>query len=260
MQADTTAGLAIVQHEAGRVAHVTVQRPAKLNALDRATLRALTDRFEALAGDDELRLAVLTGAGGKAFIGGADIAMLNGLTPDTAREMITAVHGLCAAIRRLPVPVIARINGWCLGAGLEVAAACDLRIAAEHAHFGMPEVKVGLPSVVEAALLPHLVGWGKAREMVLLARTYDAKEAAEMGLVERVTTRHGLDAAVAEWSEDILAAGPRAIRLQKALVAQWERLPLDDAIRAGIDALAAAYETDEPKRMTDRFLARRRKG
>ena len=123
--------------------------------------------------------------------------------------------------------------------------------------FGMPEVRVGLPSVVEAALLPRLVGWGKARELVYLGRNYDAKEAEAMGLVERVTTQSGLDTAVQEWVRDILAAGPRAIRLQKALVAEWERLALDQAIRAGVDAIAAAYETDEPARMTAPFLKRK---
>ena len=257
MQGQPTALTEITETSGGRVARVTVNRPEKLNALDRPALAALHDAFAGLAADPDLRVAVLTGAGARAFIGGADIAMLNGLDPAGARSMIEAVHGVCQAIRDLPVPVIARVNGWCLGAGLEIAAACDLRLASEGAMFGMPEVRVGLPSVVEAALLPRLVGWGKARELVYLGRNYDAKEAEAMGLVERVTTQSGLDTAVQEWVRDILAAGPRAIRLQKALVAEWERLALDQAIRAGVDAIAAAYETDEPARMTAPFLKRK---
>ena len=257
MQGQPTALTEITETSGGRVARVTVNRPEKLNALDRPALAALHDAFAGLAADPDLRVAVLTGAGARAFIGGADIAMLNGLDPAGARSMIEAVHGVCQAIRDLPVPVIARVNGWCLGAGLEIAAACDLRLASEGAMFGMPEVRVGLPSVVEAALLPRLVGWGKARELVYLGRNYDAKEAEAMGLVERVTTQSGLDTAVQEWVRDILADGPRAVRLQKALVAEWERLALDQAIRAGVDAIAAAYETDEPARMTAPFLKRK---
>jgi len=246
--------------EGGRIARVTIDRREKLNALDPTTLMAATEAFRALADDEALRVAVLTGAGEKAFIGGADIHALAQLDAETARVFIASVHGLCKAIRDLPVPVVGRINGWCLGAGLEVAASCDLRIVAANAMFGMPEVRIGLPSVVEAALLPRLVGWGKARELVYLGRNYDAEAAHAMGLVERVVPADGLDAAVEEWVDDVVAAGPQAIRLQKRLVREWERLPLEEAIRAGIDSLAAAYETDEPVRMTRSFLDRRRNG
>lgn len=243
--------------EAGRLALVTVDYERRLNSLTKALLVQLEAAFENLASDHLLRLAVLTGAGERAFIGGANLHELATLTPNDARAFITGVHRACAAIRALPVPVIARVNGYCLGAGLEIAAACDLRLAASHAVFGMPEVKVGLPSVVEAALLPRLVGWGKAAELVYLARTYDAEAAFRMGLVERVVALGDLDAAVEEWVDDLLEAGPRAIRAQKALLRVWEDEPLDGAIEAGIDRLAEAYESDEPKRLIRRFFQRR---
>ncbi|MBM3492685.1 MAG: enoyl-CoA hydratase [Alphaproteobacteria bacterium] len=242
----------------GRVARITLRRPEKRNALSREAAEQLIEAFAELKQDARLRLAVLTGAGDKAFIGGADLNDLAGLDRASARGFIAAVHGVCAGIRALPVPVLGRINGYCLGAGLEIAAACDLRIAADNAVFGMPEVRVGLPSVVEAALLPCLVGWGKAREIVYLARNYGAQEALAMGLVGRVVPAPELDAAVAEWSADILAAAPQAIRLQKALIAEWEAGPLDRAILAGIDALAAAYAGDEPARYIAALRARRR--
>lgn len=111
---------------------------------------------------------VLTGAGDKSFIGGADIREMAALTPATAETFITRLHAMCACLRDLPVPVIARINGYAIGAGLEVAAACDLRVASNSAVFGMPEVKVGIPSVIEAALLPSLIGWGRTRELLYL--------------------------------------------------------------------------------------------
>jgi enoyl-CoA hydratase/carnithine racemase len=159
----------------------------------------------------------------------------------------------------MPVPVIARINGYCLGAGLEIAAGCDLRVAADTAVFGMPEVKVGIPSVIEAALLPRLVGWGRAAALVLTGETIDAAEALRIGLVERVVPPSGLDAAVERWVAALLAAGPRALRLQKRLMREWERLPLDDAIAAGVATFRASYETDEPHRLMQRFLDRERK-
>jgi enoyl-CoA hydratase/carnithine racemase len=158
----------------------------------------------------------------------------------------------------MPVPVIARVNGYCLGAGLEIAAGCDLRVAADTAVFGMPEVKVGIPSVIEAALLPRLVGWGRAAELVLTGETIDAAEALRIGLVEKVAPFSGLDAAVERWIAALLAAGPRAIRLQKQLMRDWERLPLEGAIAAGIATFRRTYQTDEPRRLMERFLNRRR--
>lgn len=246
--------------EGGRIAVVTIDQARRLNCMSSPLMDRFIAEMEKLADDDDLRAAIVTGAGDKAFVGGADVRELAALTPATARLFIRRVQRCCAAVRALPVPVIARINGWCLGAGLELAAACDLRIAAEHAMFGMPEVKVGVPSVVEAALLPRLVGWGKAREMVYLAKNYSAAEALAMGLVERVAPSDALDAAVDEWADMIASAGPRAIRLQKALIAKWEQLDLRSAIEAGVDSIANAYASDEPARRIAPLLEKRRGG
>lgn len=243
----------------GQVATLTVSNPDRLNILNSEILESFETRLEELAGVDDLRVAVLRGAGDRAFIGGADIRELAELQPDTARAFISSVHRVCDGLRELPVPVIAAVNGYCLGAGLEIAAACDLRVAAEHAQFGMPEVQLGVPSVVEAALLPQLIGWGRTRELVFAGRSFLAREVAGWGLVERVVPRRELEATVGEWVESILRAGPKAIRLQKALIRQWERLPLEEAIEAGIEAFAQAYETDEPTIRARQFLDRRAK-
>jgi enoyl-CoA hydratase/carnithine racemase len=162
-------------------------------------------------------------------------------------------------VRAIPVPVIARVNGYCLGAGLEVAAGCDLRVASTRAMFGMPEVKVGMPSVIEAALLPRLVGVGRTAELVLLGENIDAARALAIGLVEKVVPPDELDAAVDAWLDAIVAAGPQAVRLQKALMREWERLPLDEAIRAGITTYRTSVAGGEPARMLAEFAARRRK-
>jgi enoyl-CoA hydratase len=245
----------------GRVAFVSVAAEHRLNLLDDALMRRFADAMAALSEDEGLRAVVLAGAAPRPFVGGADIRRMAAI-PDAeaARAFIGLVHGCCRAVRDCPVPVIARIEGYALGAGLELAAACDLRIAAAHARFGMPEVRVGIPSVVEAALLPMLIGWGRARRLLLLGEIIGAAEALEWGLVERVVPAAGLDAAVEEWLEHLDAAGPLALRAQKALMREWENLPTDRAVAAGVEAFAASWRSDEPARMMRRFLDRPRPG
>ena len=172
----------------------------------------------------------------------------------SARAFITALHEAITAIRDIPVPVIARINGYCLGGALEIVAACDLRAAGDTAMFGMPEVRVGLPSVIEAALLPRLIGWGKAMELVLTGDMITAQAAESVGLLQRVAAPDELDEAVERWLASILAAGALAVRAQKALCREWETLPLDQAILRGIDCFEDAYRTDEPGRMLAPYL------
>ncbi|HEV3183328.1 MAG TPA: enoyl-CoA hydratase [Xanthobacteraceae bacterium] len=243
----------------GRVAWLIIERAEKLNALDPATIAALTAAARSLNDDEALRAVVVTGAGDRAFIGGADIATMAALDADGGEAFITALHHAIAALRAIPVPVIARVNGYCLGAGLEVAAACDLRVASARAMFGMPEVKVGMPSVIEAALLPRLIGMGRAAELVLLGENIDAARALAIGLVEKVVPPDELDAAVEAWIAAILANGPQAVRLQKALMREWERLPLDEAIAAGIATYRTSVAGGEPARMLAEFMARRKK-
>lgn len=242
----------------GVVAFLTIDNRAKLNTLDSALMNDMIGRVDALAARDDLRALVLTGAGDNAFIGGASINEMAALDRDGARAFITLVHRTCDCLRRLPVPVIAAIDGYALGAGLEVAVSCDLRVATSRAKFGMPEVKVGLPSVVEAALIPSLIGFGRARELLMLGEIIDADTALRWGLIERMVAPEVLDKEVEAMLTALLAAGPHAERLQKKLMQAWEKLPPDDAIQAGIDAFESAYDTDEPARMLSAFVKRRR--
>jgi enoyl-CoA hydratase len=244
--------------EGGFVARVTIDRAAKLNALDRTLISEIIEAMTGLAAEPELRLAVVTGAGGRAFVGGADIGELAALDADSARGFITAVHVCCDAFRHLPIPVIARIDGYALGAGLELAAACDFRVASERSTFGMPEVRIGIPSVVEAALLPKLIGHGRARRLLLTGETIAAGEALGWGLVDAVASPGDLDDAVERFVRPILAAGPRAVRLQKALILDWDELPTAAAVERGIDCFVSAFDTDEPSRMAGAMLAQLR--
>jgi enoyl-CoA hydratase/carnithine racemase len=250
-----------VRAEGGFVARVTIDRAAKLNALDRTLMAEIIAAMTGLADDPALRLLLVTGAGGRAFIGGADIDELAALDADSARAFITAVHVCCDAFRHLPVPAIARIDGYTLGAGLELAAACDFRIASERSVFGMPEVRIGLPSVVEAALLPKLIGPARARRLLLTGENIDAQEALAWGLVDAIAPADQLDQAIEALASPILAAGPQAVRLQKSLILDWEEMHASAAVAQGIDAFVEAFASDEPHRMTSAahtaMLARR---
>jgi enoyl-CoA hydratase len=239
----------------GRIGVVTVDNAAKLNCLSTELNVKLAGTFARFGDDKSLRAVVLTGAGERAFIGGADLNELGGLCADSARLYITRLHQACKAIRDCPVPVIGRINGFTLGAGLEVAASCDMRAAADTAQFGMPEVHMGLPSVIEAALLPGLIGWGKTREMLLTGVMYSTAEALAMGFVQKVTPAGDLDAAVEHWLAAICRATPEAIRSQKTLMNRWQQVSVDEGIYAGIDALADAYKTGEPQAAIAAFFA-----
>ena len=237
---------------------ITVNNAAHRNALGNPGKRALAEAFEHVSATPGLRVIVLTGAGDRSFISGADVAEMATFEHGHAAEGPSLTHRVCEAIRRAPVPVIARVNGYCFGAGQEIAASCDMRAAADTARFGMPEVLFGLPSGMEACLLPQLIGWGKTRELVFTGRHIDAREAAECHLVERIVPAAELDAAVEDWVSAILSAGPNAIRAQKELMRDWERMSIADAVQQGIRAVAAAHGTEETRRLMGAFVAKRR--
>jgi enoyl-CoA hydratase len=252
----------VIVRRAGGVATVSINNAARLNCLGHAQITAFIDAVAALADDPDLRVLVVTGEGDRAFMGGANLHELGALNPARARDFLTLIHRMCKVLRDLPVPVIARVNGFCLGAGLEVMAACDMHIASDNAVFGMPEVKIGLPSVVEAALLPQLIGWGRTKLLLYTGDNIDAATALTWGLVEKVVPLAELDAALDRWVASIVESGPKAIRLQKELIREWEAMPVNDAVEAGIRCMYRAYQSDEPTRMVgeaiDRLKARKR--
>jgi enoyl-CoA hydratase len=242
--------------EQGRVAEISVHRPAKINILNRQTMLELRNAFEQASAETDLRCVILTGGDDKSFIGGADITEMANLNPVTAREFITTLHNVCQAIRDCPTPVIALINGYCLGAGMEIAAACDIRVASTNAQFGMPEVLVGIPSVIEAALLPRLIGWGKTNELLLTGKIISASEAKDIHFIEQLTDVNSLEKITLDLISGILNAGPRSIATQKSLMLKWENLTPDESIQAGINAFEDAFTTKEPAEYMQRFLNR----
>lgn len=241
--------------EGGQIATLTIQEP-RLNLLSTPVLDAALHLGLRLAQMPDLRLAIVTGAGERAFVGGADIAEMTAFTPETALVFIDKVHKLCHLFRALPVPSIARVQGFCLGAGMELAASCDLRIGTDDSRYGMPEVQVGLPSVVEARMLPTLIGWGRTRELLYTGAVIAAEEAHRIGFLEKVAPRAQLDAALQPWVDAILAAEPGAIRAQKRLIEGWLEGGVAAGVQASMDAFAQTFHSDAPNRRLKTALER----
>jgi enoyl-CoA hydratase/carnithine racemase len=239
-------------------AQLTICNAGPLNIMNTAVINGVREGLEQLAKDRDIRVLVVRGTGEKSMIGGADIKEMATLNQASAEKFITGLRDLCEAVRQFPAPVIARMRGWCLGGGLEFAAACDLRIASRDAKFAMPEVKVGIPSVIHAALLPRLIGWGRARWLILTAATIDAPTALNWGLVDQVVSEADLDSAITAVTQTIAECGPEAMRSQKALLRQWEELPLTESINLSVGVFGKSFLTGEPQRHMQTFLDRRK--
>lgn len=229
-----------------------------LNIVGSGAIDELTEAFRAVSQDDGVRAVVLRGAGEKAFIGGADINEMATLDPSSGEAFIRRLAGFCAAIRECPVPVIARLAGWCLGGGLEVAMCCDLRIAEPGAKFGMPEVAVGIPSVIHAALMPALIGASHSAWLLLTGETIDAATAAAWGLVHEVVAADVLDTRIAELTTRLAGFGPHAVRQQKRLLNKWFDMTTQDAIEDSVEQFGLAFLTGEPQHHMQAFLERER--
>ena len=247
-----------IDRDARGVVRLTICNAGSLNILGSAVIDGVREGLQALAGELAIRVLIIAGQSERSMIGGADIREMATLDQLSAEKFISGFGDLCEAVREFPAPVIARMPGWCLGGGLEFAAACDFRIAAHDAKFGMPEVKVGIPSVIHAALLPRLIGWGRARWLVMTAANIDAPTALAWGLVNAVAPEGGLDAAVERVVTALLECGPEALRAQKAMLNEWQELPLKEAVNLSIGVFGQSYLGGEPQRLMQGFIDRKR--
>lgn len=245
--------------DGGLVASVSLRGAKTLNIVDRECLQAIAADLALLAARPALRCIILQGHDARAFIGGANLAALHGLGQSSAEDFIRSVHELCALLRTAPVPVVAVLRGYCLGAGLEIAAACDVRIGDRSVICGMPEVRVGVPSVVEAALLPGLIGWGKARELMLRGHLIDAAEAHAIGFLQHLVDDADLAGLARSIAADVVAGAAGALAAQKRLFLAWEEQGISAAVESGVRAFVNAYASDEPQRAIEAFYARRGK-
>lgn len=242
----------------GRVAIITINRPEKRNALNIKTREEGAAVLEELREDDSVGVVVITGAGDKAFIAGADIAEFAGRTALTQRAVMVG-RSLFNAIDTFPKPIIAMINGYCLGGGCEVALACDIRIANENASFGQPEINLGIiPGGGGTQRLTRLVGEGKAMEMILTGEIIDAQTAFAIGLVNHVVPRDQLEARTMEIANRIAEKGPIAVSLAKEAVKIASRSNLDDGLRREVDLFALCFSTEDKDEGVNAFLEKRK--
>ena len=238
---------------------VTVQRPEKLNALNRETLEALDAAFAAAGQADDVRVVILTGAGPKAFVAGADIAQMNGLSPVQGRDFSLVGQRLMRRIERLNKPVIAMINGFALGGGMELAMACHLRIAADSAKVGQPEINLGLlPGFGGTQRLLRLAGRAAALELCLLGAPIDATRAQQLGLVNRVVPAAELEAETLKIATQLAHAAPLALRGILDAINVGGECGIEEGLEYESAQFGLAFSTEDMREGTSAFLERRK--
>ena len=253
----TDSPLLTADHDAIRV--ITVNRPDKLNALNAATLDALHAAFDAAAGDDAVRAVVLTGAGPKAFVAGADIAEMSGLTPVQGRDFSQRGQRMMRRVEKMPKPVIAMVNGFALGGGLELAMCCHLRIAADTAKVGQPEINLGLvPGFGGTQRLLRLAGRAAVLELCLTGAPLDATRAQQLGIVSRVVPAAELEAETMKLAAQLAAAAPLALRGILDCVNVGADCALDEAMEYEAAQFGLVFSTDDMREGTRAFLERRK--
>lgn len=248
----------VLYEKRDRIAYVTINRPDKLNALNAATIKELHDIFTSIAEDDEVGVVILTGAGEKAFVAGADINELAMQGPIEGKRTSEYGQRVLGLIENLGKPVIAAINGYALGGGCELAMACTLRIASENARLGQPEVKLGIiPGYGGTQRLPRLVGKGIALELLLTGEMISAEQAHRVGLVNHVTRREDLIPTAEKIARQILANAPLAVRFCLEAVTAGLEMPLDEALQMEATLFGLSATTEDMREGTRAFLEKR---
>ncbi|MGA7437998.1 MAG: enoyl-CoA hydratase-related protein [Luteibacter sp.] len=243
----------------GAVRTITINRPDKLNALNRETIGELTLAFRQAQQDDAVRVVVLAGTGEKAFVAGADIAEMTGLTPVQAQTFSHAGQVLMRTIEGLGKPVVAKIQGYALGGGMELAMACHLRVASEKAKFGQPEIGLGLiPGFGGTQRLTRLTGRGVALELCLLGQQIDAARAERLGIVTRIVAAEELDASVDAIADQLAVAAPLALKGILDAVIEGGECAIDQGLAFETQGFAIAFSTEDMREGTAAFLERRK--
>jgi len=241
------------------IATLTFNRPKALNALNSALLREFSHALQAIGGDEEVRVLVLTGAGDKAFVAGADIAEIQQLTPLAARQFSQFGQTIIDQLQQLPIPVIAAVNGYALGGGCEMALACDFIYASDKANFGLPEITLGIiPGFGGTQRLPRLIGTNLARELIFTGRYISAAEAKELGLVNSCLPQDQLLAEVYGVAKKIARMGRASLRAAKNAVRQGMNCDLKTGLEIERDAWALCFTSPDAKEGTTAFLEKRK--
>ena len=248
----------VLQERRGRVAVLTINRPDKLNALNDQVRDDMLAILTSIESDPDVGAVVITGAGDKSFIAGADIQEFEGRSPFDQRYAMRSPR-IYDVMSGFPKPVIAMINGFCLGGGCELAMSCDLRVASDKARFGQPEVKLGLiPGGGGTQRLPRLVGLGQALRLILSGDMIDAAEASRIGLVEQVHPHEELEEKTLELAERIASMSPLTLRIAKQAVRASERMPIEEGITYERDLFCLGFSTDDKAEGVEAFLQKRK--
>lgn len=250
---------ALVSRDARGVYTLQIHNAKSVNILASPVTEDLTSAARWLATQEDARAVLIRGSGDKAFVAGANIHEMADLTPDSARTFITRIRDLCDAVTDIPVPTIACISGFCLGAGMELAAACDIRLGTSDSVFGMPEVRVGIPSVVHALLLPNLIGTGATNWLLLTGENVGADQALQWGFLQFCCEpgSENLDQLVERTVAPIVASGPLAVRSQKDLLRYWAESTIEAGLDRSVDSFGKAFFTAEPRTYMAPFVTRK---
>lgn len=242
----------------GRIGIIKINRPDKRNALNIATREEILTAIDEMRKNDEVRVVVLTGVGDKAFIAGADINEFQGRTALVQRDVMRSTR-MFDAFEEFPKPVIAMINGFCLGGGCETALSCDLRIASDNAKFGQPEINLGIiPGGGGTQRLTRLVGEGKAMQLILTGDMIDAAEAKAIGLVNEVVPQAELEKYTMELAAKIAERSPVALRMAKESVKSAARMNLREGLDHEIDLFALCFSSEDKEEGVRAFLEKRK--
>ncbi|MBS6063533.1 enoyl-CoA hydratase/isomerase family protein [Criibacterium bergeronii] len=243
----------------GEIAVVSINRPKALNALNTETVQEINECFKEIQNRKDIKVVILTGAGEKSFVAGADIAQMSNMTPKEAREMSLNAYEAFSRIENCPQVVIAAVNGFALGGGCEIAMSCDIRIAADTAKFGQPEVGLGIiPGFGGTQRLPRLVGKGRAKELIFTAETIDANEAYRIGLVNKVVPKEELMDTCKKMAQRILKNGSLAITLAKQAINLGVEMDLNSGIQLESNQFGLTFSSQDQKEGMNAFLEKRK--
>jgi len=249
----------IIYEKSEGIATITINRPEALNAFSAEVVSEILQAIEDMKADESVRVVVLTGAGEKAFSAGADIKAMKGMNALKARELSQMGEKLCSALENLEKPVIAAINGYALGGGLEVAMACDIRIASENARMGQTEINIGLiPGWGGTQRLTRLIGATKAKELIFTGKMIDAKTAEQLGLVNMVVPQDKFRETVRQFALELAQKAPVALKVAKALINKGAEISLDAAIALEREGFGVVASTEDLQEGVSAFIEKRK--
>lgn len=243
----------------GNIEWITFNNSSKANCLNRDMLRGLIDHLQMLKNDEEVSAVIITGSGEKSFSAGIDVNEFVGLTPQTGYELISELKHICELVRKIPQAVVVAINGYCIGGAMEIAMAADIRVASKNAVFVMPEIKLGIPSVLDSVLLQQHIGLSLAKEMLLSGDAVDAEKINQFGFLNALVELSELKATAETFARRIAVNHRVTIKQQKDLFETWQNTSLDIAIQDSMNQFALSFSTGIPEeKIADFFTAKQK--